>query len=276
MIIQHNMQAQNGNRIYKRAMRARGDASERLASGYRINRAADDAASLSISEKLRTQIRGLDKAKDNIQNGISLIQTAESAMGEINNVMQRMRELCVQGANDTYVDADREDIQREIAELANCIDNIVDFTEFNTKKILNLGEAYTTYIETVVGILSPKVQISGDLQSGVFPPLTPITGANYAFSVMDFSAIQNTADVQSLVETGFYSTCCTCDNKYNIRFTDNNSELSKNVGRNPVFDVNIDGLTNGAAVVEAIVKTVATNHYTEFMIDPANRYQLYI
>ena len=125
MVIQHNMQAQNGSRTFKKVNRQKGRESERLGSGYRINRAADDAAGLSMSEKLRTQIRGLSKAEDNIQNGISLLQTADGALGEVTNVVQRMRELCVQGANDTYVEADREAIQKELNELSDCIDNIL-------------------------------------------------------------------------------------------------------------------------------------------------------
>lgn len=273
MIIQHNIPAQNAGRIFGNVTRLKAKESERLGSGYRINRAADDAAGLSISEKLRTQIRGLGKAEDNIQHGISLLQTADGALGEIENVMQRMRELCVQGANDVYVDKDREAIQEELKNLSQGIDDILEHTEFNTKKILKLGEAYTNYVETVVAQLPPSVTLSGDLQLGAFQPFG---SANYAFATMDFSAIRTAADVAVLLETGFHTTCCTCDNKYNIRFVDNSSQPAQNVGRNPVYDVNIDGMTNGAQVVEAIVKSVVTNHFTEFMVDPQNAYKLYI
>lgn len=273
MVIQHNMPAQNAERIFENVTRLKAKESEKLVSGYRINRAADDAAGLSISEKLRTQIRGLGKAEDNIQNGISLLQTADGALGEIENVMQRMRELCVQGANDVYVDEDREAIQEELKNLSQGIDNILEYTEFNTKKILKLGEAYTKYVETVAAQLPSSVTLSGDLQLGAFQPFA---SANYAFATMDFSGIRTAADVAALLETGFHTTCCTCDNKYNIRFVNNASKPTQNVGRNPVYDVNIDGLTNGAQVVEAIVKSVVTNHYTEFMADPQNAYKLYI
>ena len=120
MIIQHNMQSENGNGIFKRVKRDKRRESERLASGYRINRAADDAAGLAISEKLRTQIRGLSRAGDNIQDGISLLQTADGALGEISNVIHRMRELCVQGANDTNAEEDREAIQQEMNQMSQC------------------------------------------------------------------------------------------------------------------------------------------------------------
>ncbi len=274
MVIQHNMQAQNGSRTFKKVNRQKGRESERLGSGYRINRAADDAAGLSMSEKLRTQIRGLSKAEDNIQNGISLLQTADGALGEVTNVVQRMRELCVQGANDTYVEADREAIQKELNELSDCIDNILEYTEFNTMKILKLGEASINYIETVVGTLPTNVTVSGDLQPAPLPPMG--TTFNYSFATIDFSSLQSAADVQTLIDTGFHTTCCTCDNKYNIRFTNNQSDPSVNVGRNPVFDVNITGITSGAGVVNAIVNRVNTNHFTKFMADPTNSAKLIV
>lgn len=279
MIIQHNMQSENGNGIFKRVNRDKRRESERLASGYRINRAADDAAGLAISEKLRTQIRGLSRAGDNIQDGISLLQTADGALGEISNVIHRMRELCVQGANDTNAEEDREAIQQEMNQMSQCIDDILEHTEFNTMKILRLGDAYIDYVETVIGTLPPNVTLSSNvLQSGALSPSSPSRppANNYAFATIDFSALKTAADVQTLLDTGFHTTCCTCDNKYNIRFVNNGSTPSQNVGRNPVFDVNIQGLTSGAAVVNAIVRTVRTNHFTEFMVDPTDRGKLVI
>jgi len=271
------MQSENGNGIFKRVNHDKRRAAERLASGYRITHAADDAAGLAISEKLRTQIRGLGKAGDNIQDGISLLQTADGALGEISNVLHRMRELCVQGANDTNAEEDRDAIQQEINHMSKCIDDILEHTEFNTMKILRLGDAYIEYVETVIGTLPSNVTLSGNLlQSGPLPPLTNQTQANYAFATIDFSALKTAADVQSLIDTGFYTTCCTCDNKYNIRFVNNGSTPSQNVGRNPVFDVNIQGLTSGADVVNAIVRTVSTNHFTEFMVDQTDRSKLVI
>lgn len=112
---------------------------EKLSSGYRINRAADDAAGLSISEKMRGQIRGLNKASTNAQDGISLIQTAEGALNEIHSIIQRMRELTVQAANDTNVSADRSAIGDELKELRSEITRIAKETEFNTMKLLSGG-----------------------------------------------------------------------------------------------------------------------------------------
>src|SRR5690554_4645030 len=110
---------------------------ERLSSGKRINRAADDAAGLAISEKMKAQIRGLAQAQRNAQDGISLIQTAEGALKETHAILQRMRELAVQSANDTNTDDDRLELQKEVAELLTEIDRIAENTEFNTKTLLN-------------------------------------------------------------------------------------------------------------------------------------------
>jgi len=110
---------------------------EKLSSGYRINRAGDDAAGLSISEKMRAQIRGLTMASKNAQDGISLIQTAEGALNESHSILQRMRELAVQAANDTNVDVDRESLQAEIDQLAQELTRIAENTEFNTQKLLD-------------------------------------------------------------------------------------------------------------------------------------------
>ena len=137
MIVQHNMSALNTNRQLGISVGNLSKSTEKLSSGYRINRAADDAAGLSISEKMRGQIRGLDQASTNAQDGISLIQTAEGALNEVHAIIQRMRELTVQAANDTNVTADRDAIAAEQSQLAAEITRIGSSTEFNTMKLLN-------------------------------------------------------------------------------------------------------------------------------------------
>ena len=137
MIVQHNMTALNANRQLNITNGSLAKKTEKLSSGYRVNRAADDAAGLSISEKMRAQIRGLDQASSNAQDGISLIQTAEGALNEIHSVLQRMRELTVQAANDTNVTADRRAIAKEIRALTSEIDRIATQTELNTMKLLS-------------------------------------------------------------------------------------------------------------------------------------------
>ena len=137
MVVQHNMSAANANRMLNVTSSSVSKTTEKLSSGYRINRAADDAAGLSISEKMRGQIRGLNKASSNAQDGISLIQTAEGALNESHSILQRMRELSVQAANGTETDDDRESVQNEIEQLQSELTRISDTTEFNTMKLLD-------------------------------------------------------------------------------------------------------------------------------------------
>ena len=137
MIINHNMNALNAHRNMTSNTSSAGKSMEKLSSGLRINRAGDDAAGLAISEKMRGQIRGLDQATRNSQDGISLIQTAEGALTETHSILQRMRELSVQSANDTNVNADRTAIQDEMDQLTKEVDRIANNTEFNTQKLLD-------------------------------------------------------------------------------------------------------------------------------------------
>jgi flagellin len=137
MVVQHNMTAANANRQLGIITSAQSKSTEKLSSGYRINRAADDAAGLSISEKMRSTIRGLDKASTNAQDGISLVQTAEGALNETHSILQRMNELATQAANDTNTTTDRNAIQMEINQLASEIDRIQSTTQFNTMNLLD-------------------------------------------------------------------------------------------------------------------------------------------
>jgi flagellin len=146
MRINHNIAALNTHRQLNTATSAQGKSMEKLASGLRINKAGDDAAGLAISEKMRGQIRGLDMASKNAQDGISLIQTAEGALNETHSILQRMRELAVQSSNDTNTATeDRAALQDEFTELRNEIDRISDQTEFNTKKLLNGSVSSVTF-----------------------------------------------------------------------------------------------------------------------------------
>lgn len=137
MIINHNVTALNTHNKLSAANAAQGKSMEKLASGLRINKAGDDAAGLAISEKMRGQVRGLDQASRNAQDGISMIQTAEGALNETHDILQRMRELAVQSSNDTNTDADRGEIQKEVNQLATEVTRISNNTEFNTKKLMN-------------------------------------------------------------------------------------------------------------------------------------------
>ena len=137
MVVQHNLSAMNTNRQLGIVTDSMSKSTEKLSSGYRINRAADDAAGLSISEKLRSQIRGLDKAASNSQDGISLIQVAEGALNETHSILQRMNELATQAANDTNTSTDRNAIAAEMNQLTSEIDRVHSTTQFNTMNLLD-------------------------------------------------------------------------------------------------------------------------------------------
>ena len=156
MIINHNMRAMNAQRNMGINNTNAGKSMEKLSSGLRINRAGDDAAGLSISEKMRAQIRGLNQASRNSQDGISMIQTAEGALNEAHSIIQRMRELAVQAANDTNVTVDRTSIGDEIKQLGEELSRIKDNTEFNEQKLLNGTAGTTGTVQIQVGANSSQ------------------------------------------------------------------------------------------------------------------------
>jgi flagellin len=137
MIINHNMSAHFAHRQLTGVTAQLGESIEKLSSGYKINKAGDDASGLAVSEKLRSQIKGLAQAMRNAQNGISFLQTAEGSMQEMHSILHRMRELSIQGANQIYSSEDRLQIQVEVSQLKQEIDRIVDVTSFNQLKILD-------------------------------------------------------------------------------------------------------------------------------------------
>ena len=137
MVVQHNLTAMNANRQLGITTSAQAKSTEKLSSGYRINRAGDDAAGLSISEKMRSQIRGLNKASSNAQDGVSLIQVAEGALNEAHSILQTMNELATQAANDTNTSLDRTAIQNEIGQLQSEITRIQSTTQFNSMNLLD-------------------------------------------------------------------------------------------------------------------------------------------
>lgn len=141
MIINHNIAALNTYRMLSNNNVLAAKSLEKLSSGLRINKAADDAAGLAISEKMRGQIRGLEQAVRNSQDAISLIQTAEGALNETHSILQRMRELAVQASSDSYTDVDRSELQKEVDQLIKEIDRIANTTEFNTKKLIDGSRA---------------------------------------------------------------------------------------------------------------------------------------
>ena len=165
MFVQHNITAMNSNRQLGVTTSSQAKSSEKLSSGYKINRAGDDAAGLTISEKMRSQIRGLNKASTNAQDGVSLIQTAEGALNEAHSILQRMNELAVQGANDTNQEIDRDAINAELEALTTELDRISETTQFNKQSLLDgtfadkklqVGANAGQKIEITIGSMNAK------------------------------------------------------------------------------------------------------------------------
>ncbi len=184
MVVQHNMSAANANRMLNVTSSSVSKTTEKLSSGYRINRAADDAAGLSISEKMRGQIRGLNKASSNAQDGISLIQTAEGALNESHSILQRMRELSVQAANGTETDDDREAVQNEIEQLQSELTRISDTTEFNTMKLLDGSQSGDKVSVSVSKSAAGKLStVDATVSSFKTAAVTKIDGKESSYSV---------------------------------------------------------------------------------------------
>jgi flagellin len=197
MVVQHNMQAANTNRQLGITSGAQAKSTEKLSSGYKINRAADDAAGLSISEKMRSQIRGLDRASTNAQDGISVVQTAEGALNEVHSILQRMNELATQAANDTNTSVDRNAIKAELDELTSEIDRIGSTTQFNT---MNLLDGTFTGKNLQVGSLSGQniaLNISSMKASAIGMTSANIKVSSFATAGAAMTKIQSALDIVS-------------------------------------------------------------------------------
>ena len=173
MIINHNITALNTHNKLSSATAAQGKSMEKLASGLRINKAGDDAAGLAISEKMRSQVRGLDQASRNAQDGISMIQTAEGALNETHDILQRMRELSVQAANDTNNADDRTEIQKEMNQLTSEVSRIGNNTEFNTQKLLNGNKEG---VAEAPGVGTPSAEVKASTTLGALTLTSKATG----------------------------------------------------------------------------------------------------
>jgi flagellin len=198
MVVQHNLAAMNSNRQLGITTSAQSKSAEKLSSGYRINRAGDDAAGLKISEKMRSQIRGLNKASDNAEDGISLIQTAEGALNEAHSILQRMNELAVQGANDTNESIDRDAINEELDQLTTELDRISTTTQFNKQNLLdgsfqnknlqvgaNANQKIAISIGNMnaqsLGLRSVEKTLGGEKQTGTEPTKITYKGTDYTY-----------------------------------------------------------------------------------------------
>ena len=200
MRINNNIMAMNTHRNLGNSTLAGAKSTERLSSGMRINRAGDDAAGLASSEKMRGQIRGLNQASRNAQDGISLIQTTEGALSEVHDIIQRMRELAVQSANDTNVNADRDELNNEFVELVEEVGRIKDNTQFNTQNLLNgtAGDSGTVTIH-VGANTGEQMELNFD-HSGI--NLSGIHGDLSGIDISDLSGANSGIDaINDVLET---------------------------------------------------------------------------
>ncbi len=258
MVVAHNMLAMNAARQFGLITGKKQKTTEKLSSGYRINRAADDAAGLAISEKMRRQIRGLTRGSQNIQEGIGLVQTADGALNEVQDMLGRLTELSVKAANDTMTDEDRGFIQEEVDGLLAEIIRIADDTEFNEVKLFDDPDYYTLDEGSITKLVSCKSADYGRLHESY----ASSDGKYYPAAYVNFSGI--TASNISKLNGGNFSFCCSqnCKEVFDITFTtDGTPSSAKNLGtgQHHMYSVDISGCTSGAEVASRIYDYVS-NH----------------
>ncbi len=264
MIVQHNMTALNTNRQLGIATGALSKSTEKLSSGYRINRAADDAAGLAISEKMRSQIRGLNQASSNAQDGISLIQTAEGALQESHSILQRMRELAIQAANGTETDDDRGNIQDEIKQLQSELDRISTDTEFNTMKLLDGsldGSAAVTAAGPKFGVYDTglKAFVTSDVSGvKVSTKVNAIAGGESAVwdtkgTILTLNLAQNTtysqAEIDDLIKNAKQEDSTSAAAPANVKVVFNNGVITADQQQNGSLTVQGVRAKNTASVL---------------------------
>ena len=204
MVVQHNMQAANANRMLNVTTGQQAKSTEKLSSGYRINRAADDAAGLTISEKMRKQIKGLDRASTNAEDGVSAVQTAEGALTEVHSMLQRMNELATQAANGTNSESDRSAIQDEISQLTTEVDRVAETTKFNETYLLKGntdGSSSDVKVNAHDAGLAGKLTDNGDgtstFNTGVLNVGDKITIAGKKYTIADSAKKSDYADLKT-------------------------------------------------------------------------------
>ena len=262
MVVQHNLQAMNANRMLNITTSQQAKATEKLSSGYKINRAADDAAGLSISEKMRKQIKGLDQASANAQDGISSVQTAEGALTEVHSMLQRMNELAVQAANGTNSESDRTSIQNEIDQLTTEIDRVAETTKFNETYLLKGNGKKAT-----VKINAKDAGITGTLTgvgtgTAVFKMTALKAGQSITIGSKGYTIGTTLSDVQDSVKAAGVGSFVTINGtEYKVVQTSTEqSKLDKEYTANELADL----IQDGATVV------VGTHSYVAMLDDDNN------
>lgn len=261
--VTHNMLAMNANRQYGIVLGGRQKSTEKLSSGYKINRAADDAAGLQISEKMRSQVRGLNQGSDNVQDGISLVQIADGALAEVNDMLHRMTELSVKSANGTNTTADRQAIQHEITQIISEIDRIHQSTEFNTMKLFDGNVAKLGGKQADIGPVKCKSTADGKMAE---------TFSGKAAAIVDFSSV-NSKNIGQL-DGKYFSFDCPlgCGETFKFNFVNSGgSQFVTNTRTKHEYQIDISTLKSGSELVNEIYNTVE-NAYNIAATDYANGY----
>ena len=260
MVVQHNLTAMNANRMLGVTTGQQAKSSEKLSSGYRINRAADDAAGLSISEKMRKQIKGLDQASSNAQDGISCVQTAEGALTEVHSMLQRMNELAVQAGNGTMSQDDRQNIQDEIDQLVTEIDRVSETTKFNETYLLKgdgetNGNKRTFAANDVIGkvdgiTVAAKGTTIGELTDNADIKIgtVEVVSSDTKFTIADAAAQAKAENVTKITSDG---TNATVTLKDGTSVTDTVTNIKTNYG--------IEATAAGGATISKALKAETTN-----------------
>ena len=259
MTITHNMMAMNAQRQFGLVSQASKKSIEKLSSGYRINRAADGAAELAISEKMRRQIRGLNQGAYNIQDGISMLQVADGALDEVHGMLKRMNELSIHAANGTLTDEDRSYIQEEMNALVSEINRIGDTTTFNEVPLFD-GKDYT--VDPIGGGSITTLIQSSSAEQGYLKEAYENGGKYYPMGSLDFSNID--ASNIDLLHNGSFAFHCSvnCNEIFDIKFTTDGSPNSAENLSGQVchkYSVDLKGCTNGSQIVEKIYSYVSHN-----------------
>lgn len=293
MVIQHNLMAMNANRRFNISSKKQSKITEKLSSGYKINRSADDAAGLAISEKMRRQIRGLSQASLNAQDGISMVQIADGAMAEIQDMLHRGSELSIKAANGTLNEDDRSYIQMEIKQLKEEIDGISERTTFNEFQVLrgNIQPDIKPSTNVIIkgsmpawatmgsnGNMSETYQTTEKYETTDANGTTVTSGVNieHAAATIDFKAFDGSQDkINDLIGNGFYATCCTCTSHYSIRFTDEATNSETTSIEHHIYNIGIKGVKNADELLNRIIQGTdngyPNSHYTKLAIDSTNK-----
>nr|WP_319000995.1 flagellin [Clostridium estertheticum] len=256
MIINHNLGAMNANRNMGINATNANKSMEKLSSGLRINKAGDDAAGLAISEKMRGQIRGLDQASSNAQDGISMIGTAEGALSETHSILQRMRELAVQSSNDTNVSVDRGEIQKEMDQLTKEVSRISNNTEFNTQKLINGGISDT-------GIKAATFQIGANSGQGITLSINAMDakslGLSRDVSEARVDSDKNAANITTISSDSVDVAKALADGKYKVELkaADAGATTATNA-----TGVTVPNLVSGTATADTNITLTYTDHGT--------------